>query len=76
MTYMLIFFGSLAVLGPLFGADTRDGRDWTARTGYGARRHVQGDNHSPEPEECSHELESADDSPAYRGRVGCAGATG
>ncbi|GAA0956428.1 hypothetical protein [Actinocorallia libanotica] len=76
MVYALVFFTLLAVLGPRFGADSRDGRDWTARPRHGARRHVQRDKHSPEPEECSHELESAEHSPAYRGRVGCAGATG
>ncbi|GAA2731643.1 hypothetical protein [Actinocorallia aurantiaca] len=76
MLYALIFFILLAILGPLFGRDSRDGRDWAGDLHYEPRRHVQGDKHSPEPEECSHELQSADDSPAYRGRVGCAGATG
>jgi hypothetical protein len=28
MAAVVLFFVALAVLAPLFGADTRDGRDW------------------------------------------------
>lgn len=73
MMYVLAFFAAVAVLGPLFGADSRDGRDWAPRRSFAPRRHVPGetgrgdpgDDSAAEPEEYAHERERAGHSPAY-----------
>ena len=38
MLYILGLFAALAVLGPLFGADSRDGLDWTPNNFWLRRR--------------------------------------
>lgn len=41
MLYVLALFIALAVLGPLFGADSRDGLDWTRNNFWLRRRPAQ-----------------------------------
>jgi hypothetical protein len=61
MLPMLAFFVLLAILTPLFGADTRDGLDW-ACDHLGLRRHE------------SRELKTSDSpAPACAGRAAAAG---
>ena len=50
---VLLFIVLLAILGPRYGSDSRDGRDWAPRPRHGWLRRVRGDKRSPEPEECS-----------------------
>ncbi|MDX6741397.1 hypothetical protein [Actinocorallia sp. A-T 12471] len=73
MIVVLVFLAALALFGPRFGADTRDGGDWAENRPFAGRRHVAdetgrgdpGDVHAAEPEEYAHERERAGHSPAY-----------
>ncbi|GAA3195233.1 hypothetical protein GCM10010468_05370 [Actinocorallia longicatena] len=88
MIFFLFFFAALAVTVPFFGADSRDGRDWSLQpSGFlpRIRPPVRSDNVGVEPEECRSTKEdervdraaqSGHDSPAYRGRARSAGAAG
>ncbi|ROO88176.1 hypothetical protein EDD29_5838 [Actinocorallia herbida] len=40
MIFALVFFAALAILGPRFGADSRDSRDWAPSRAFARRRHV------------------------------------